>query len=541
MKEKRAWQKCMDWVKKSLTRVCHLRDLALVFFLSLSCCLPSTAAEDEQFSAGGTSSGDRIDEPSPLPMQGNASINRAGDAAVPQSSSERASERLHAVIQHTATSAWQRNFDSGCEAFAHFKFEEAEKYLMQAIRELKKTNIKDTRLIQSRNKVGDTFLAEGKYLDAQEAFEAARETEKELSLTQTPDGAHTTDGLATVYKETEKFAKAEQLFKEALQTQESTLGANDPAVASTLMDLGDLYRDQKLYKEAEPVYRLAIETYNKAANVPDLKIANALDHVGAMFYEQGMLEQANQLYAAALDIKDKHSVLYTPTSANNYGLVYYRCLNGVPNSYHAFTRGVEAEFINVKNVSAVATLTAKVFASDWWTLKAQVTIHNNGKTAISAMTKSPVLRVDSPKRVTYMPLDSDAIAAELDLRGSILADRILHSADFDYIVDSVTTPGVAVVPTVGGGAFLAAVPGFAHISPNWQARIDARNAAISTFARSQAAADTIASCKPAHTTIGPGESATFLIYFYYAKFRNARLQLIIGNTVLEFPFTEKSG
>lgn len=53
-----------------------------------------------------------------------------------------------------------------------------------------------------------------------------------------------------------------------------------------------------------------------------------------------------------------HSTMFTQTDPLNAGLVYYQCLDGAPNSFHVFTRGVEAEFINIKDLSAVATLTA---------------------------------------------------------------------------------------------------------------------------------------------------------------------------------------
>lgn len=448
-----------------------------------------------------------------------------------------ATDRLNAIISKSGNTQWDRLNKLGTEAYDHFKFTEAQTHFLAAIRELKKTNQRDDRLVLSRNNLGDAYLADGKHMDAIDAFELAFETEKELSKVGTAEGGRTLDGLAMAYKGTGNYKRAEQLFKQALQIRQSAVGATSAEVAETLTDLGELYRAQKLYDNAEPVYKLALETYSKTPGVPELKLAYALDKMGTCYHEQGKIDDAKKLFATALSIKDKHSTFYTPTDARNLGLVYYRCLDGAPDSYHAFTRGVEAEFINVKDVSAVATLTAEIFSRDWWLMKATVTVRNGGKSPVSALAMAPTLKLESPKVRKYTPLDSGAIAAELDARGTRLFNSVLHSADYRYIADSIVAPGV-MAPGLG---FIGGFPALAHFSPDWQARIDARNNAMRIMANTLAAEDRILRYKPGATTIAPGETETFIIYYPYCKFTNATLKILLGNSVIEFPFTDKSG
>lgn len=168
-------------------------------------------------------------------------------------------------------------------------------------------------------------------------------------------------------------------------------------------------------------------------------------------------------------------------------------------------------------------------------------MRNNGGRPVSALNKPPTLKLETPKIRKYTPLDSDAIATEYGARGQKLFQNVLHSADYKYIADSIWTPGV-FVPTVGGGnAFLGGFPAFAHYSPDWQARIDARNSAMSILAKTQATQDKILAYKPGETTIAPNDTQTFIAYFPYCKFKTCTLKVLLGNTVIEFPFTDKSG
>ncbi len=461
----------------------------------------------------------------------------SGSAADPA-----AGDKLEAILHSTQTTAWDREQKLGKDALAQGSYEDAQKHFLAAVHELKKTNIKDERLMKSRNALGLAYLRNGDYLDATQAFELAQQTAKELSKETSVEFAKSLEGLANVQKANGQYKKAEALFKEALELRKNVQGAQTAAVAQSLLDLGELYKQQKLYDQAEPVYELALETLNKSGSVPDLTKAFFLDKTGVLFSEAAKMPIARRCFETSVVLKDKHSQLLCDGDPRKIGLVYYRCLEGTPNSKHVFNRGTEIEFIKVKDAAAVATLTAQIYGADWYLLKAEVTIHNQGKTPITALAEQPTLTLEAPKTKTLLPLDSDAIAQELGNRGQRLYERLLHSADFDFVRStSIGATQTAVLTPFGTPAVFNSIGSWTSFTPDWDARLRARDAAFSALASVDAEGSSVFHKKPAQTTIEPGESATFQIFYPYTKFDNSTLRMLIGNTVLEFPFTSHSG
>jgi tetratricopeptide (TPR) repeat protein len=461
----------------------------------------------------------------------------------PEHQPSEASNKLQAIIRKTdySASAYDRFMKQAYDALVQGYLAEAEKQYVNAIRELKKTGIKDLRLAKARNAVANVSLRDGDLLDARQTFELALKTAKENPGPNLEE-AKALAGLGCVAKAAGDYKKAETNLKESIRVRQKLVGEYDSGIAQNLLDLGEVYRLQKLYSEGEPVYQLALETLNKSREVPDLTKAYFLDRTGMFFHDQAKMPEAQKCFAMALDIKDKYSILYAPTDGRKRGLVYYRCENGIPNAARVFTRNAEIEYLHIKDAVAVATLTAQIFGSDWYLLKSEVTITNQGKTAISACTEPPTLAIELPKKKVFSPLDSDAIASQLGLRGRLLYSRLLHSADFAYNISSfnIGATSTAAFTPFGAGLFNT-VGAWTTITPDWAARAEARNAALSALSGAQSAANTVFSTRPKPITIGPGESATFQSFFPYEKFSSCTLRFLVGNTVMEFPFTEKSG
>lgn len=452
------------------------------------------------------------------------------------------SKRLEAIIKADHT-VWSREYDLGQEALGQGYVDDAIKHLLTALRELKNQNIKDERLLKTRNLLGKAYIKNNNYLEAGKCYTFGQQTAHEMNQDQSIDYAKSLEGLATVYAKTGQPKKAEELYKQSLKVREAVQGTHSAGAALCLLELAELLREQKLYADARPVYELAIDTLNNAPDATDLSKAYFLDKIGTYFLDQGKMPEAHSFFTAALALKDRYSTTYAPVDSRKRGQVYYRCENGMPNCAHAFNRGVEVEAIHVKDMVAVSTLTAQIYGPDWYLLKAEVTVQNQGKTAISALAEQPTLTLESPKQKTMLPLDSDAIANELSLRGQRAFNRLLHSADYDYVLSSFTTGGVSTVGyTPFGPSFFNTAGTWATFTPDWDARARARNAAFSALRNAEIESAAVIVTKPAQTTIQPGQTATFVVYYpYNSKFKNATLRMLFGNSVLEFPFTSHSG
>lgn len=450
--------------------------------------------------------------------------------------------KLDAIITKSGDDTqFDRLMKQGNTALLQGYLKKADENYTKAIQELKKTGIHDLRLAKARNAAANALLRQGNVLDAKQTFELAMKTATE-NPSNDVELSKAMSGLGGVAKANGDYRKAEQYFKDAAKTRRKMTGDDDSGMAQILLDLGETYRAQKLYEAGEPVYQLALETLNKSKDVPDLTKAYFLDKTGMFFHDQAKIPEAKKLFSMALEIKDKYSTLYTPTNGRERGLVYYRCENGVPNAARVYNRNAEIEYLQIKDAVTVATLTPQVYADDWYLLKAEVTIQNQGKTAITACGELPSLTLETPKRKVLSPLDSEAIASQLGMRGRLLYSRLLHSADFAYNVNSfnigsTTTAGY----TPFGTSLFNTVGTWTTITPDWGARAAARNAAINALGSAMDEGSTVFSTKPSPLTIAPGESATFQIFFPYDKFDNCTLRFLVGNAVMEFPFTNKSG
>lgn len=456
--------------------------------------------------------------------------------AEPQSSET--TNKLESIIFKDGDSTFDRFMKKGHDDLVAGALKQAEQNYDLAIKELKKTGKSDLRLAKARNASANVLLRQGKVLDAKTTFELALKT-AENSPGNNLEVGKAMAGLAAVNKVNGDYKKAEKLYKDAMAIRRKMTGDNDSGMAQMLLDLGEVYRAQKLYSEGEEIYKLALDTLNKSKNVPDLTKAYFLDRTGLFFQDQAKMPEAKKCFAMALEIKDKFSTLYTPVDGHRRGLVYYRCENGVPNAARVFTGGSEIEYLHIKDAVAVATLTSQEYGFDWQLLKAEITIQNQGKKAITACGEAPTFTVELPKRKVYGPLDSEAIARELGLRGRLMFSRLLHSADFAYTSSSVNVASTTLTPF--GAGVMNSVGTWTTVTPDWGARSAARDAAFSSLSRSDAETNSVLSTKPTTVTIGPGESATFQIFFPYDKFDASVLRFLVGNAVMEFPFTNKSG
>jgi tetratricopeptide (TPR) repeat protein len=454
------------------------------------------------------------------------------------------SERLDAALNFTHNNAWEKSFALGKEKLAQGYYAEAQTNLLNAIRDLKRTKTVDSSLIRARNWLGQAYLRDGKYVDANEAFTLAEQLAKQLNLTNDALYAGTLEGMALVCKQTDQMKKAERLFKQAIEIRRNVGNGEGERLAQTILELAQVYSDQQLFDQARPLYELALQVLDRSPNVPDLTKSYYLDKVGAFFAEQGKMPQAKECYGASLELKDKYGVTYAPVDldARKRGLVYYPCAEGAPNCAHVFTRGIEIESMHVKDMVAASTLTAEVYGPDWYLMKAEVTIQNQGKAAISALAEQPTLEIESSKKRLLLPLDSDAIARELGFRGRQLFNRLLYSADYDCLLHSVTMGNARMVAhSPNARLVLNTRESGATFAPDWECRAAAHERAFALLASTMSEEATVINTKPCETTIAPGASTTFLIYFPYNRFEKATLRCLFGNTVLEFPFTSKSG
>jgi hypothetical protein len=107
--------------------------------------------------------------------------------------------------------------------------------------------------------LGIVYADEGKYPQAEQAYDRALAIKEKSLGPEHPNVATTLIGLGIVYWRDGRYPQAEQAYDHALAIEEKTLGPEHPYVAQTLGNLGFLYMAQQDWVKAEHSYQRATD------------------------------------------------------------------------------------------------------------------------------------------------------------------------------------------------------------------------------------------------------------------------------------------
>jgi len=153
---------------------------------------------------------------------------------------------------------WQDAVDAADEAYTQGNYAEAEKNFRKAVNRAEAFEPEDLRLAQSLNGLAETFLAQGRYTEAEPLHKRALAIREKALGPEHPDVAQSLNNLAVLYKAQGRYTEAEPLYRRSLAIREKALGPEHPDVALSLNNLAGLYHAQGKYAEAEPLYRRAL-------------------------------------------------------------------------------------------------------------------------------------------------------------------------------------------------------------------------------------------------------------------------------------------
>jgi tetratricopeptide (TPR) repeat protein len=157
-------------------------------------------------------------------------------------------------------------------------------------------------LATSLDRLGQLYLKQGRYLEAEPHFKKALKLREGLLRTEHLDVATSLNNLAVLYESQGRYAEAEPLYGRSLSIMEQQLGPEHPDVATSLNNLAGLYKSQGRYAEAEPLYgrSLSIREQQLGPEHPD--VATSLNSLAGLYKSQGRYAEAEPLYGRSLKI-----------------------------------------------------------------------------------------------------------------------------------------------------------------------------------------------------------------------------------------------
>lgn len=198
------------------------------------------------------------------------------------------------------------------------KYNEAEEAFRKAA-ELQEQipDAEDTLLITILNGLGNVYLQQGKYRDAESTYQHALQIWGKLARPDDPEMAHALSNLAILYYEEGKYEQAKPLLTRAVEMREQAFGPEHPQIAISLTILGAISLAQGKYTEAEELHQRAFHIWEKALGLEHLQVAYSFIWLGKVYREQSQYEDAEHALQRALDIREQvlgpeHAQLVSP-------------------------------------------------------------------------------------------------------------------------------------------------------------------------------------------------------------------------------------
>jgi tetratricopeptide (TPR) repeat protein len=198
---------------------------------------------------------------------------------------------------------------------------------------------------QVRLTIGSTYLALGRYDDAEQCTRAAEQIVREKLGAVHPLMLRVRTALGNLLFRQGRYAEAEAAFRELRGDLETSLGPDDPSVLAVNRSLGFALLEQNKLAEAEMLLRAALERATRALGAQHLTTLQTEDTLGIVLRTLDRPEEAAPLQLAAVEglrqtLGDDHPV--TLAVMNNVGLTL-RFLHRYPEAEEWLRRALEID------------------------------------------------------------------------------------------------------------------------------------------------------------------------------------------------------
>ncbi len=209
--------------------------------------------------------------------------------------------------------------------------------LEEAAKKIDSGMLKDQPELESELQatVGTTYLALGRYAEAEPPLRAALETRKALHQGAHRDIATSLDQLGSVVLNLGRHAEATALHRQTLDMLRQLHGERHVEVASAMQSYAAVLRAQGKYNEAEPLYRKALEIRRELLGEDHLDVAQSINSLGLLLQNKNDYAGAEKYFREALAMRRKLLGDPHPVVAD--------ALNNLANLLHLRNNDEEAE------------------------------------------------------------------------------------------------------------------------------------------------------------------------------------------------------
>jgi tetratricopeptide (TPR) repeat protein len=206
----------------------------------------------------------------------------------------------HSVGLETASNLYQKMGDYLSDKAENERASELIEHAIKIRREL--SMIKDNKLAESLDTLGEIREAQSKLDEAFQLYEQANKILKENSSLQTQEAARNFANLGGVLRRLGEYETAKKHFEKAFEISQLVVGMHHPDTAAILEGLGNLFLEQGDLSGSEKNSQSALEIYHDFFREPHPSTAGSITLLGQVSLRRGEFEKARRYLEEALKI-----------------------------------------------------------------------------------------------------------------------------------------------------------------------------------------------------------------------------------------------
>ena len=179
-------------------------------------------------------------------------------------------------------------------------------------------------LVGTVNELADTYLAHGRYLEAQALFQRVLvDQERSLGMDH-PSTLSTVHNMANVYQRQGEYTKALEWYQRALAGNEKSLGMDHPRTLHTVNNMAIVYKSQGEYTKALEWYQRALAGNERSLGMDHPNTLGTVHNMADVYQSQGEYTKALEWYQRALAGNEKSLGMDHPntlSTVNNMAIV----------------------------------------------------------------------------------------------------------------------------------------------------------------------------------------------------------------------------
>lgn len=458
------------------------------------------------------------------------------------SASLNAGSLLHgrASIHHTR---WEKDFLAGQKALQSHRYTEAEARLHAAWQELRKKNINDDRVAQTRLALGEAQLALNKIDDAHDQFTAVLAATRAAPGFSEDQRLRALNGATNTSLALQKTQRAQQLSADAMDIVSSHPDKLTRDQAAATINHAILLLKQARLEEATTVLTGAVQDLEAMSDCDDL-LQQALYNLGLSVARQGDSAKAEPYFARAFAMKEEQVAFDRP--ARHSGVVTMVWEDGSPRARQMWDPEYPLKYVHLKNIRVATTIVRSENL-----VSVLISIANCGRERVQVGIGDVKLQSLSPSKKYLHWVDGNILdrTLEEDHVNNLTWRRmwLAHIQKTRRIPGYLKDGELSTDNFFGNNVFgpYGHWSVMAHTEPAVVTREQyyfdgaeelpsGRPKSVTAFANNSGSI-----LKP--TFLDPGDARTGVVFFQRERFDAARLQINLGNTIFEFPFSAPGG